>query len=186
MEAFASADDVALRLNREFTEPEKAWIDQLCADASAYLRGEIGQNIFPISKVTFEDWPDGGRVDLPQHPVRSVASVTRGGRDVDYALRPGYVLVDGDEPVTVVYEAGLPKAPENLERLTAVLVSQALLANELTSGLTIGGLSSIRLDDFQASFADGGDKTGMTLPEPQLATLRSKYGRGGVVQVVTS
>ena len=180
MEAFTEVYYVATRLKRTFTGDESTWVEELIVDASAYLRSVIGQTVYPVTTSTFTDWPDAGRVDLPQYPVVSVDAVERDDVSVSYTYRPGYVLVDGDDPVDITFTWGFALPPEILVSLTAVLVSQAILAVETGTGLTFGGLSSVALDDFKAAFADGGAGSGMVLPEPQQNLIRSQFGRGDV------
>lgn len=185
MLAFTTADAVAKRLKRTFTSDEVEWVEELLVDASAYLRAEIGQILWPVTTSTFTDWPDAGRVELPQHPVRSVDSVTRDGVAVEFTHRPGYIVVDGDDPVDVTFTWGITDPPDLLVSYSAVLVSQAILAVETGTGLTFGGLSSVALDDFRAAFSNGGADSGMVLPAPQLRLLRRTYGRGDVSVVET-
>jgi hypothetical protein len=114
-----------------------------------------------------------------------VGAVERDSVAVDYTYRPGYLTVDCDDPVDVTFTWGVATAPEILASLSAVLVSQAILAVETGSGLTFGGLSSIALDDFRAAFAEGGAASGMVLPEPQQKLIRRQFGRGDVHVVET-
>jgi hypothetical protein len=65
--------------------------------------------------------------------------------------------------------------------LNCALVSQTVTLVEADLGLSIGGLSSVALDDFKIAFADGGALTGLALPEPQLRYLQSAYGSTGWV-----
>lgn len=177
VDAFATADDLAARLNRTFTEDESAWIDTLLEDASAYLRDDVlGLQVFPQAQATFVSWPDGGRIDLPQSPVVSVDSVKRNGVEVDYMRRDNALYVATDDETTVTFTYGYASAPESLKRWACVLVSQALIPLELKLGLTAGGLSSVAIDDFKASFADAGEATGMQLSDRNIALLRDRYG----------
>jgi hypothetical protein len=185
VEAFTTADEVAGRLKRTFTSAEEDWVNLLLVDASAYLRGVIGQQVYPVTESTFTAWPDAGRVDLPQYPVVSVDAVERDSVAVDYTYRPGYITVDCDDPVDVTFTWGLAEAPDLLVSLTAVLVSQAIMSVETGTGLTFGGLSSVALDDFRAAFSNGGAESGMVLPAPQQALVRREFGRGDVTVVET-
>lgn len=181
--AFATQNDVAVTLNRTFSADEQAWVDELCGQASTYLQSVIGQEVYPKATATFMDWPDAGRVDLPQFPIVSIDAVQRDGVDVPFDYRPGFVLVSGDDPVDVTFTYGYSKVPDELRRLTVVLVSQSLTALELGLGVTVGGLSSVALDDFRAAFADGGESTGMVLPSVQRDHVRAQFGRGGIGSV---
>lgn len=182
---FAESNDLATRMQRELTPAEALWIDELLADATAYLQDEIGQLISPQQTATFTDWPSAGWIDLPQWPVVSVESVERDGHAVAFELRPGRVRVRDDQPVDVTFTYGYLEPPRNLTSLCVALVSQQILLVEAGLGLSIGGLSSVALDDFKIAFADGGEGTGLTLPKVTLDGLRQKYGRGTVFQVET-
>lgn len=181
MDAFATADDLAALLNREFTEEEESWVTTLLESASTYLRDAIGQTVYPQQSVEYIDYPTGGRVDLPQYPIVEVTSVERDGAEIDYTYRPGYIMVDCDDPVTITYTFGYSTAPDRLRDLACVLVSSALLTVEAGIGLTAGGLSSAALDDFRIAWADGGASSGMVLPEIQKTDVRRSFGRGDLM-----
>jgi len=186
VEAFATYADLQTLLNRTFTSDEQPWINALLASASTYLREDvIGQTVYPQTTSTYTDYPTAGRVDLPQFPVVSIGSVQRDAAEIDYVYRPGYILVDGDDPVDITYTWGYAIVPDRLKELACVLVSAALLTLEAKVGLTAGGLSSVALDDFKLAWADAGAQSGMTLPEIQKADLRRRYGRGGFTLVDT-
>ncbi len=180
---FAEAKDLSKRLKREFSQAESEWLDELLADATAYLQREIGQQVAPRQTVTFSDWPSAGWVDLPQWPVVSVDAVERGGAPVSFEERPGRIRVGSDAKVDVTFTFGYSKPPRDLEALCCALVSQQLLLVEAQLGLSIGGLSSVALDDFKIAFADGGEGTGLTLPQVTIDGLKQSYGRGTVTQV---
>jgi hypothetical protein len=76
----------------------------------------------------------------------------------------------------VTFTFGYAVAPDGLKRWTCLLVSQALVPLELNLGLSVGGLSSVALDDFKVAFADGGEATGMSLSDRNVALLRRQYG----------
>ena len=178
MDAFATVDDLAARLNRTFSVEEEAWITTLLEDASTYLREDvIGQQVFPQTSATFSAWPDGtGAVVLPQQPTISVDAVEQDGLDIEYTHRDGVIYVSTDEPVDITFTYGYALPPEGLKRWACVLVSQALVPLELNLGLTVGGLSSVAIDDFKAAFADGGEGTGMSLSDRNIALIRRQYG----------
>jgi hypothetical protein len=114
-----------------------------------------------------------------------VDAVERDAVAVDYTYRPGYLTVDCDDPVDVTFTWGVATAPPILVSFSALLVSQAILSVETGTGLSFGGLSSVALDDFRASFSDGGAESGMVLPSPQQALIRKQFGRGDVTVVET-
>lgn len=179
MTAFATVDDLALLTGRTFTSEQEDQVVALLDAASAHLRSVIGQDVYPVAESTYTAYPLGGREDLPQWPVVSVDTVVRDSVPLDYTYRPGYILVSGDDPVDITFTWGYEAAPAELNRLTCVLVAQALATVELGLGLTAGGLSSVAIDDFKASFADGGVATGMTLSPHAEASIRQRFGRGG-------
>lgn len=185
MDAFATYQDLERKLKRTFTVPEESeWITELLEDASTYLRGVIGQDIYPVTTSTFTAYPSGGRVDLPQSPVVSVDTVVdEDGAAVDYMFRPGYIKVESDDPHDVTFTWGYATAPDELRRLTCVLVSQVLLPLENGLGLTAGGLSSVALDDFKLAWADAGAQSGMTLTSHAEAAVIRQFGRGETTSV---
>jgi len=179
VDAFATYTDLGSRLNRTFTSDEQTWVTTLLADASTYLRSLVQQQIYPQSVVTYTDYPQQGRVDLPQYPVVSVTSVQRDGVDVYYKYRPGYLYcIRDDDPVDIAYTFGFADAPDLCVSFACILVSSALLTLEAGIGLTAGGLSSVALDDFKAAWADAGASSGMVLPEEQEELFCRQFGRG--------
>ena len=107
--------------------------------------------------------------------------MTVGSDAVEFRVRDGVVFVDTDEQVSIEFTYGYAVAPEGLRRWACVLVSQALVPLELNLGLTVGGLSSVALDDFKAAFADGGASTGLSMSSHTRTYLEEKYGRTGWV-----
>lgn len=190
VDAFATYQDLELRLNRTFTTEERTWITALLEDASTYLRDDVlGLQVYPQSQSTYTVWPDGGRVDLPQQPLISIDLVARDGvtlvLDADYTQRDSTLMFRTDEPVDITFTYGFATAPESLKRWTCVLVSQALTPLEAGLGLTVGGLSSVAIDDFKAAFADAGDNTGMTLSDRNIALIRGQFGVKSTYVVTT-
>lgn len=181
VDAFATADDLAARLNREFTTEEETWITTLLEDASTYLRDDVlGMQVYPASTSTYAAYPDGGRIDLPQSPVISIGTITQEGvalvEDEDWYRRDNTIYVLKDIPTTVTFTYGYSTAPESLKRWTCVLVSQVLLPLEQNLGLTAGGLSSVQIDDFKAAWADAGAESGITLSDRNIALIREQFG----------
>lgn len=192
MDAFATVADLELRLNRTFAAgAETLWITALLEDASTYLRDDVlGLQIYPQSQSTYTVWPDGGRVDLPQQPLISIDLVVDAlgntlVEDTDYTRRDSTLSFNSDDPVTITFTYGYTTAPDSLIRWTCVLVSQALIPLEQNLGLTVGGLSSVAIDDFKAAFADAGENTGITLSDRNIALLRRQFGVGDVTVVTT-
>ena len=190
MDAFATYSDLEARLNRTFTAPEQPWITTLLGDASTYLRDDVlGLQVFPQSTSTVTFWPDGGRVDIPNPPLISIGLVVQGGvtltDGVGYSRRDSTLMFSSDVPVDVTFTYGYATAPESLKRWACVLVSQALLPIEQGLGLTVGGLSSVAIDDFKIAFADAGEATGMALTDRNIALIRKQFGVSDTVVVTT-
>lgn len=190
VDAFATYTQLGVLLNRTFTAPEQTWVTALLQSASTYLRDDVlGQQVYPQSTSTFRAWPDGGRVDIPQQPLISIGTVVRAGvtlvLDTDYSRRDSTLTFDSDDPVDITFTYGYATAPDSLARWAMVLVSQALIPLEAGLGLTVGGLSSIALDDFKAAFADAGDLTGITLSDRNIALIREQFGVKSAYVVTT-
>ena len=190
VDAFATYTELALRLNRTFTTAEQAWVTSLLGDASTYLRDDVlGQQVYPQATSTFTAYPDGGQVDLPQSPVVSIDLVERAGvvlvADVDFTRRNNTIYLSNDDPVDLTFTYGYLLAPDSLKRWAIVLVSQALIPLEAGLGLTVGGLSSIALDDFRAAFADAGELSGITLSDRNIKLIRDSFGVRGSAVVTT-
>ena len=178
MQAFATYADLEARLNRTFTLGERAWVSTLLEDASTYLRDDVlgGQQVFPQASSTFTAYPDAGWIELPQHPVITVTAVTRGGVSIPFTRRDESVRVDSSEACDVTFTYGYQSVPDTFVRWACVLVSQTLIPLELKLGLTLGGLSSVALDDFKVAFASGSESAGMELSQRNIDSLRARYG----------
>ena len=176
MEAFATPEDLEIRMRRSFTPDEREMVEVLLADASEYLRAAVGHHVYPRQTVTFTARPDAsGEVVLPQQPVVSVDEVTANGQPVPFERFDRSIGVRESE-VTVTFTYGYDKPPSELQRWACVLVSQTLFPIERGLGLKIGGLSSVQLDDFRIAFANAGDETGMDLSDRSLKRLRQQFG----------
>ena len=177
MTAFATYQDLEKRMSRTFTPTERIWVTELLEDTAEYMRGIIGEQVYPPKQFTFEAWPDLGWVDLPATVVRSVDAVSRDGNPVEWERRLNRVRVGCVGPVEVTISVGFSEAPRDLVALNCALVSSQLLLVESGLGLQLGGLSSVAIDDFRVAFADAGERTGgLSLPEPQQTYLRNRYG----------
>lgn len=181
MTAFAEVEDLEVLLKTTYVGEDRDQIEALLDAASGHLRFVIGQDVYPATTSTYTAYPTFGREDLPQWPVVEVLSVERDGKPVEYTYRPGFIMVRSDEPVDVTFTWGLSEVPVELKRLTLVLAAQALQMFETTGALTAGGLSSLGIDDFRASFADGGSETGITLTSHAEKSIRRQFGRGDII-----
>ena len=178
MEPFANADELSKRMQRTFTADEKLWLTELLKDASGYLRSLTVWELYPRRQATFTAWPGAlGSIELPQHPIVSIDRVAElSGATVPHEFREGRVYVADREAKKVTFTFGYDEAPDEMRRWACVLVSQALLPIELKLGLSIGGLSSIALDDFRVAFSNGGEQTGMQLSERNELRIRRDFG----------
>lgn len=181
MTAFATVPDLEALLKTTYEGDDITQVEALLDAASGHLRHVIGQDVYPTTTTTYTAYPTFGREDLPQWPVVKVESVTRGGVDVPFTYRPGYLMVRGDEPCEVTFTWGVSTVPAELKRLTCVLAAQALQMFETTGALSAGGLSSLGIDDFRAAFADGGEQTGISLSPHAEKSIRRAFGRGDVI-----
>lgn len=183
MGAFATVEQFEASLGREFTEQEKPHVEQLLADASTALRDVIGAWVAPQQTATVRLLPRNGWIDLPQHPVVSVESVLSPyGVPLDFDFTGDAVKIS--ETVSslceVTFTYGATEVPAELTRVACVLASTTLLTLEASGALEAGGLATLAIDDFRASWSDGGANSGMHIPEIQAAQLRARYGVQGV------
>jgi hypothetical protein len=179
MTAFATYTDLALRLNRTFTDPEQAWVTALLEDAAEFMRGVMnGNQVYPSSQSTYTAYPVEGRVILPQTMIRSVDAVVSPDTSlpVAFTYRQGIVFLTCDDPVDVTFTYGLDTAPQDLVNINCVLVSQQMTTIAAQLGLSGGGVSSVAIDDFKLAFADGGAGTGLSLTDSTTKYLERRYG----------
>lgn len=175
MTAFATVDNLATLLNRTFTSGEREWLESLLDSSAEFMRGHMGV-VYPAVTATFTTWPSDGWVTLPAY-LRSIESVTQEGQPVAFERIDNSIHLHTARAVTITMTAGLAKAPDDLVGMNCALVSQAMLAVEMQLGLTVGGLSSVALDDFKVAFADGGEASGMFALTPHsIAYLQNRYG----------
>jgi len=173
--AFATSADLASLLKRTFTSEETEWVETLLESSAEYMRGYMGI-VYPPVTATFTTWPSDGWVDLPAY-LREVTSVTRDGSPLSYERVHNSIRVHCDTAVSVTMTAGLDEAPKDLVGMNCALVAQAMVPIEMELGLTFGGLSSVALDDFKASFASGGEASGLfALTAQAEAYLKNRYG----------
>lgn len=181
MTAFATADDLAVRMKRTFTEGDQAWVTALLEDAAGVMRGVMRNQVYPSAQSTYLAYPTGGWVDLPQGFIRSVDAVTRDGDPVRFERVQDSIRVHCDGPVEVTFTYGLDTAPADLIGINCALVSGVILTVENGLGLTAGGTSSVAIDDFKLAFADAGASSGAALTDTTRDYLVQNYGRSAWV-----
>lgn len=178
MTAFATYQDLGLRLNRDFSA-DHAWVDALLDDAAEFMRGNMnGNQVYPSSQSTYLAYPVEGRVILPQTMVTSVDAVMSPSTSlaVGYIGRQGVVYLTCDDPVNITFTYGLAAAPSDLININCALVSQQMLTVLANLGLNAAGLSSASIDDFKLAFANAGDGAGLSLTPAIQTYLERRYG----------
>ena len=116
-----------------------------------------------------------GRIKYPSMVVSEKTPVGQvlASQDVTLSLPVGFTSA-----VEISFTYGHALAPEGLKRWAMVLVSQVMVPLELKLGLTVGGLSSVAIDDFKAAFADAGEATGISLSDRNIEMIRRQYSTG--------
>lgn len=143
----------------------------------------------PITRVTSEVVLPGTReqfLPLPGGPIRGVAEVLIDGRPVsDWKVRDGRLWRPAgwqgqSADVTVTWDHGLDRAPEDIVKLVCTFVAAGLNEAEEGAGER-RGKSSIRIDDYQESFTRGDDEVvDLTeLPDRVKRSLAARFGAGG-------
>jgi hypothetical protein len=180
---FATADDLAVRLNRAvWTDSgELAQVNQFLADASDLLRAEIGWQVYPPVEVAVVAYPDlRGRIHLPGLP-RSVTSVVDADGVTmtveDYELLDGVIHLHRLGRFTITYTVGHAAPPVELLRWTCVIAAQ-LLARAADDDLGGGTASSESLADYRISYSEQQQLGELPVPQRVLDRLRSAYGSG--------
>lgn len=177
---FATATEVAAAMKRTFTTEETQWVEQRIEAATEYMRSNMGGvHIAPVATTTESVYPVSGEVALSQPYIRSIDAVTFQGAAIAYSRYQDTIRVANYRAteLEVTYTHGLDKVPADLRDICIALVAGQIDNMENDLGISVGGLSSIALDDFKVAFADGGDKTGLYLSEHHIAYLQRKYGR---------
>lgn len=176
--AFATKADLGARGWSGAASDER--ISQALEDASSFLRGEIGWQVYPPATVSFSarDWTRS--ILLPGAPVRSVATVTAGGVTVPssgYELDGGMLHLAGHASrVKVTYEVGYEAPPAELVAWTCVLA-----ADDLTRAADPddnGGArpASESLADWRVTYSRRQQEGEPAIPQRVLDRLRSTYG----------
>jgi hypothetical protein len=157
MAAFATAEDLATYMQRDFIAAETATATQALDVASEIIRGYTGQQIdeVPDESVTLRaEIGNNGVLFLSQLPVTAVASVTEDGTlltvTTDYEWSRAGILwrvgaVNWIHPVVVVYDHGYATVPHDIK---GVALS---LATRLFSGTTV---KSESVGMYQVTYAD--------------------------------
>lgn len=153
--SFATPDDLATRFGITLTDVEVARVSALLADASEIIRDEVGQKIGLVAGDVYTiPGTNDESIELPEHPVVSVASVTVDGTELvegtdwyldgDKVTRlrlTGTALIDGlpedtfllgtgagfglpDQTVQITYTHGYPETPGLVKGICLEMVSR--------------------------------------------------------------
>ena len=185
MTAFATKADLAVRLKRAVPTAasleESQW-DAALDDASAYLRGVIGWQVYPEATVTTVLFGSGGRwLSLPGGAT-SVASVTGDYVPSEWSVVDGALYGDSGTwwgKVTVEYTVGFAAAPDDLVAFCCVVASQVLAVTAELGALSATGVASVAIDDYRKAWSQG-ESAGLDLPQRVEDQIRSTYGAGAV------
>lgn len=175
---FAIAADL---LDREWSgTASSARIDVALADASAFLRAEIGWQVYPAVTVTqrAREWADV--VHLHGSPVQSITSVTVGGAtlvagdyDLDgsvlYLTRPGAGVV-------VTYVVGYDSPPDELVSWTCVLAADELARADDPDDTGGARPAAESLADWRITYSKRQQDGELAIPQRVLNRLRASYG----------
>lgn len=175
---FATVTDLEERLGRTLDSTERQVAEFALTDATAYLRGIVGNQVSPPAQVTVRDLLTGGEkwVHLPGAPIVSVESVTVDGDEVDFIHLDNAVKVRGRSLVEVSYTFGYTEVPPELTAWACVLAADVLSSIEDLGSLHSGGVSYVSIDDYRKGWQAGGENSGFTLPKRVEDSLRSRYG----------
>ena len=196
---FATVADLT---DRGVTVTNEAMANAFLQDASDYLRGEIGWQVYPAAQVTIK-YLNGQHtcqayemehVHLSGQPIRSVTSVSMVGQAVDpaYYELVNDVLIVGAAywyyvqnvgphwlpvPIVITYEVGYDIPPAELTSWTCVLAAQSLA--RVQQGVSLGGTpAALAVDDFRVQFSAQQQAGDRPIPERVLTRLRQQFGQG--------
>lgn len=157
MAAFATTNDVALRLRRSLTADEEIHVDELLEDATDLIRAATGQMLYPSTSSTVTLHGCHRRLlQLPQVPVTAVTSVTVdagvfvSGVHFTWSTQGVLRRISGTWPdnVVVVYTHGYAAVPDDLARFTA-----RLALNEFGGGGS-GAIRSESVGSYSVTYRD--------------------------------
>ena len=168
----------------------------LLDDASEYLRGIIGNRVWPAGQSTVTLWAQPGWqwLDIPITPLVSVDSVVLTPTNpwlLQY-LPPTGVLVErfdqsirvcGPAKVTAVITHGFATIPQELTAWTCVLAAQVINSLQQLGTFGSGGVTSLAMEDYRITYQQG-TLDPFALPDRVADNLRSRFGGGP--QVTTS
>jgi hypothetical protein len=181
MPSLATASDLAAL---GFPVTNTGLVAALLASVSAQVREAAG---VPITAMTSTIIVAGTReqfLTLPGGPVRAVTNVKLDGVQVtDFKLRDNRIWratgwKDQSSDVTVTYTHGLDEAPKDIVHLVCSFVGAGLLqAEDDGSVVRERGITSMRIDDAQWSYARGDDEiVDVTeLPQRVKDSLRARF-----------
>jgi hypothetical protein len=165
----------------------------LLDDASEYLRGIIGNRVWPAGQSTVTLWAQPGWqwLDIPITPLVSVDSVVLTPTNpwlLQY-LPPTGVLVErfdqairvcGPAKVTAVITHGFATIPQELTAWACVLAAQVINSLQQLGTFGSGGVTSLAMEDYKITYQQG-TLDPFALPDRVADNLRSRFGGGPAV-----
>jgi hypothetical protein len=195
---FATTTDLT---DRGVTVSNPTMATAFLEDASEFLRGEIGWQVYPAAQATIS-YLNGGHtckayemehVHLPGSPIRGITSVTMVGQTVDpsyYELVDDVLIVGAaywyyvqnvgphwlPVPVVITYQVGYDTPPAELVSWTCIIAAQML--DKAAQSLSLGATpASLGVDDFKVQFSAQQQSGDMPIPQRVLDRLRDRYGQ---------
>ena len=177
MTQFATAQELADRLETEFSAADESRADGLLTRVSGLVQAEARQVIERVEDDEFVFY--GIRetsVLLPERPVVSVSSVTIDGEplEVNWTLDGDHLVHRFGWPlqarVVVTYTHGYEPVPD--------AIKEVVLGAVVRGWVNPGNVMSERLGQAQMTYAVQGSPPGMMLTTDERRTVRHVVGRG--------
>jgi len=196
--SFATVTDLT---DRGVTVANPTMAQAFLDDASEFLRGEIGWQVYPTGQASISSVHgqhtckayEMEHIHLPGSPIRSITSVSMVGQTVDpayYELVEDVLIVGAaywyyaqnvgphwlPVAITVTYEVGYDIPPPDLVAWTCIIAAQAL--DKAAQNLSLGATpATLGVDDFKVGFSAQQQAGELPIPPRVLDRLRSTYGQ---------
>lgn len=196
--SFATVTDLE---DRGVTVANPTMAQAFLDDASEFLRGEIGWQVYPTAQASVSAVHgqhtckafEMEHIHLPGSPIRSITSVSMVGQTVDpayYELVEDVLIVGAaywyyvqnvgphwlPVAVTVLYEVGYDIPPPELVSWTCIIAAQAL--DKAAQSLSLGATpATLGVDDFKVGFSVQQQAGELPIPPRVLDRLRNRYGQ---------
>lgn len=175
---FATATDLVARGWSGSANAQR--VEEALKNASTFLRGEIGWQVYPPAEVvsTSRDWASSVR--LAGAPIRQVRGVTAAGVSVvesDYELDGNLLhLARGAGRVKVTYDVGYDSAPAELVAWTCILAADELARADDPDDTGGARPASESLADWRVTYSRRQQEGELPIPLRVLERLRATYG----------